>query len=515
MTAAADLQRLDAARPRRMLALLGLLPIASICAFVVGMALGARDRDLPLLGLGLLTMMVCSLPLIMDQGRAPSERHVLLSLFCLAFIVRFVVPIFLYYMPATGPIDAPGWAHSNLLPRDLARGQLATLLGLVSILVGYALLPRQLLAGLPKVRRDWSPFATVIVACLMVVLAWWVLLASAFGVIPRTFGSGALGSLALWYIYGNILLTLAVVVQRVRAGLPLLAVTVVLTSLFGLFSGSKGIILAGPAMVVITIIFVKRRIPLRWVLMGVLAMAIVYPAGVFIRAVVLADNTLTVAHSLQRPGELFDRLSSYLSEQTPTDYLLEGLESTTARLDYIGGVSTIVRDTPSRVPFQDGRTLKLFPIAFVPRILWPAKPEITIGQWVTDTYGSGPIIESNTGPSLLGDFFLNYGYLGILAGMLLYGASLRMAHELLMGGKTTVPGLFIAVVIFREVTLNFGGGVAASYAATIFGIVPIIAVHLIVSRLFPGPLPAHEQAGRGHGTWGAEGAVAGRRTSRP
>ena len=213
-------------------------------------------------------------------------------------------------------------------------------------------------------------------------------------------------------------------------------------------------------------------------------MAIAYPAGLYMREVVLQENTLTVAYSLRHPGEVFGRLSSYLSRENPTEYFLEGLGSTSARLDYIGGVSTIVRDTPGRVPFQYGRTLVLFPTAFVPRIFWPSKPEITIGQWVTDNYGSGPLIESNTGPSVIGDLFLNFGTVGVLVGMLLFGAFFRLAHELLLRGRPTVPGIFLTVVVFREATLNFGANLASAYAATIMSATSILVVHFIVRSVF-------------------------------
>ena len=119
---------------------------------------------------------------------------------------------------------------------------------------------------------------------------------------------------------------------------------------------------------------------------------------------------------------------------------VDGFDAASRRLDAIGVVSVIVRDTPSVSPFQNGRTLALIPVAYVPRVLWPGKPVITIGQWVTEAYvPSGHLLESNLGTTWVGEFYLNWGVTMVISGMLILGVMLRFAHEALMRVGATVP----------------------------------------------------------------------------
>src|SRR5262249_13027537 len=154
--------------------------------------------------------------------------------------------------------------------------------------------------------------------------------------------------------------------------------------------------------------------------------------------------------------------SSHLSE-----YVAEGLESTGERLDAVGALSVIVRDTPRAVPYQNGRTLGLFFVAFIPRVVWPDKPEITMGQWMPDMYGSVGI-ENNTAVTALGDYYLNFGTLGVIGGMLFLGMIMRLTHECLLRDRPTPAGMLGAVVILYCLIIRFENNVATQYALAVF-----------------------------------------------
>jgi hypothetical protein len=266
----------------------------------------------------------------------------------------------------------------------------------------------------------------------------------------------------------------------------MLAVAVPITSFFGLFTGSKSAILIPGIMVVLSIILVRRRIAARWIVLGVLAATLAFPVGKFVREDVLASNTLSAADALRNPVGTLGRVSSFLSGSRPGEYLTGGILHFVARMDCIGAASVLIRDTPSVAPFQHGKTLGVFFLAFVPRVLWPGKPTITVGAYITEAYGAGYGANTSTAPTQLGEFYMNFGYAGIIGGMLLYGLLLRLAHEILLVRPTT-PALFVAVVVLFRLVLGFQGDTANSFAVTVMSIAPIIVAHLAVRMLFPIP----------------------------
>jgi hypothetical protein len=367
-------------------------------------------------------------------------------------------------------------------------GQLVALAGLFGLLVGYVVSGARGLTGLvPQATRDWPPQVLLGVAFSMLPLGWTIQALGSVVALSTIVGSGIISTLSSSVIYGNVLLTHAVLRDRSRIAFLTLCVTVPLTSALGFFTGSKTAVLVAPLIVVLTVILYRRRIRTRWIVLGVLGISLLYPTSVFFREVILVGNTRSAGSALRNPTETLSRVSGFLSTSQPAEYFMQGLESTGARLDGLGVTSVIVRDTPSRVPFQYGSTLGLFFVAFIPRALWAEKPDITIGMWITEVYGSGPGIASHTAPTTIGDFYLNFGTAGVIGGMLLLGILLRFTHECLLRGRPTAPGLLAAVVILYNITLRFESNVGAQYSGTVFAVVPILVTHFVLRAFLPPP----------------------------
>ena len=478
----------DRAHPQRVQFLLVLLPFLCILGLGIGLAAGVRGIDIIQLALALLTTAVALLPLVLDQGRRASERHVLLATFSIVFIIGFALPVVVIFMPADGPIEAPSFSWSNLFPVDIVRGQLATLLGLFCLLIGYAIpVGKGLARSLPRFRRDWPPGVAVAVALIIIPLGWAVMLSGLAGFKTAALGSGFVSVLASAYLYGIALLTIVYARHHSRFAVLVLAITVPMTSLFGFFTGSKEAVLIPWAMIALAIILVRRRIGVRWIALGILASTLVFPVTRFVRDDILEHNTLSPVVALANPIGTLSRVSAFVAGAQAGEYFVDGLLYVVARMDCIGPASVLIRDTPRVAPFQYGRTLGLFFVAFVPRIIWPEKPTINIGRYITDAYGSGPEIATSTAPTQLGELFMNFGYAGIIGGMLLYGLILRVAHELLLRESPTTPALFVAVVVLYRLGLGFQGDTANTWAVMVMAIVPILAAHVAVRLLFPAP----------------------------
>src|SRR5262245_18845376 len=178
------------------------MAVVLLLGLAVGVASGVRGEDVVQLCLALITTALALLPLVIDQGRRPSERHVLLSTFAIVFIIGFVLPVLVIFMPAEGPVDAPSYGYSLLMPVDVIRGQLATLLGLICMLIGYAIPVGGLAPYLPRFRTDWSPGVWLAVAMLMIPFGLMVSASTMLGLVRASVASGFVTILASSYQYG-------------------------------------------------------------------------------------------------------------------------------------------------------------------------------------------------------------------------------------------------------------------------------------------------------------------------
>lgn len=71
-----------------------------------------------------------------------------------------------------------------------------------------------------------------------------------------------------------------------------------------------------------------------------------------------------------------------------------------------------------------GETMKYASYAFIPRLLWPDKPTVTRGAWFSTRLGlfeTEADVTTSIGMTAVGEFYWNFGILGVLLGMLAIG----------------------------------------------------------------------------------------------
>jgi len=479
--------------------MLAMLPIIVVMAVVFGILLGVRGDRITILALAAVTFVVACVPLVVDLARPGERRHVFISLLGLIFMIHYAVPALVFYVPATGGVPAPAMS-TEVWPPDAIRGQLVALVGLVSLLLGYAS-PAGRVAStfLPKPKYDWSADVTLMVACVFIGTSWLLNAAALAGLVPPWVGTGFVGVFAHYYFYANALLVVLILRDRSAAALLVLVPNLLLAVSYGVFTSRKSQMLVGPMIVLLTYMLWTGRVRLRWFAAGAAVIALVYPMSQFVRYE-LGGQTRTL-ELLTDPAKTIDAIGDFISSDKTS--FAQGLEATGARLDGLGVTSVIVRDTPSVSDFQNGRTIWLFFVAFIPRGLWPGKPDITLGGWITAVYGPGPQIKSATGPTQIGDFYLNYGWWSVIGGMAILGAILRAAYETLFRQRTPMA-LLLQIVIVYHLVVRFEGGVGALWSSMIFALTPVIMAQLAVRLFFNLPVYSENDGERG-----SSGAAAG------
>lgn len=490
----------DAGRPQLGLVLLLVLPLLVGIGLAIGVAVGVHGGRFNVLALALIMGAVALVPLILDVRRPYDRRHILLSFTSLAYLVLFVLSVFTSYFFATSMTrleDLSIGDLATLRPDEIVRGQLTALAGFLLLLAGYSIpIGRMVPGGIPTPRRNWTYGTMLAVAFVMIPVGWALYVASAFGILPRRAGSGFLGAISNSTYMGIALLMLAYLRRRSREVLFVMLLLIPASMAFNFLGGSKTAVLSPPAVVAVAYIVVYRRIALRWVAAALALVIIIYPIAEFQRRVVLKENTQGIAYALMRPFETLSKLSRFATSWELGDYVSQGFKATSRRSDGLGILSVILRDCPSRVPFQGGWTLGYIALSYVPRLVWVDKPDMTTGQWVTDNFGGGPSIRSSTAPTWIGELYFNFGWPGIVFGMLFMGLFMRTLHEMLFLPNAPVPTQIMAVVVLFAFPQTMQMALIGPINSVVFGALPLVFTHWMVRLLGGAPATASGDSGR-------------------
>jgi hypothetical protein len=466
------------------------LPLLGFAGFALGLAIVPPDR-VALLGASIATAVVVLAPVVYDRTRPPERRHLLFTLVSIAYLFAFALPgLTLYLGTAIYQTDGTFAYIRSLSVADVVRGQVAALVGYVALVAGYYFpLGPGLASVVPRMRREWSHEAVLVTAIVMIPLGWSIIIAGQLGLIPSRAGSGLLSTIGSSANFGIALLALGYQRYRSLPALVLIALLLPPTMIFGFFTGSKLIFLMPLAMVVIASIAVTRQLRLWWFAGALAALVLLYPVSETYRAY-KNPLRLTALEVLTNPHHAVGLISRFVDTAKPGEYLVSGVEHTAGRLDMLGIESVIVRDAGRTVPFQHGWSLGYVVIGYVPRLLWPDKPVITIGQWVTDHFGGGPEVTSNTGPSWVGEFYFNFGWWGVIVGMGLLGIWFRFLQEWLLGPDAAIPALLAGVVSIFAIAPSVETGVVTPINSVVLGIMPIAFAHLALRSVTRAPAPA-------------------------
>ncbi len=467
---------------------LAILPLVGMMIFAVGLAQDVRGTDLRIMGLAIVTGLIALAPVLIDSLLPPARRSLLLSLVGITYTLAFAVPVYTEYFLQHGHMTGiAGWA--GIRAPDLIVAQFGALIGLLALLGGYYLPVAPLLASaLPTPKRDWPPIWCFGMALTMIPLGWTLFLSGQFGLIPARAGSGILGSFASSFYFGIALLMLIWMRYSSRTAVVLMIILVPPTMLISFFSGSKQLFLAPLIMVAFTYMMETRKIKASWLFAGVLLIITIYPMAMFYRQVMRSGTGFNIARFLSDPAGAIRIVSQNTATADWGEYFELGVQATGNRFNSLGVTAVIMRDTPDRVPYQHGWSIGNVFIAYVPRALWPGKPDVSLGQWITTNYGPGLHIQSHTAPSWVGEFYLNFGYIGIVVGMMCMGVFLRLIQEYLLA-RSTIPIALAGVSALWAVSFSVEKALFSPINTVIFNAVPIVLAHVLFVVLSGGASP--------------------------
>jgi hypothetical protein len=128
---------------------------------------------------------------------------------------------------------------------------------------------------------------------------------------------------------------------------------------------------------------------------------------------------------------------------------------------------------------QMGETMDYIAYAFVPRIIWPDKPNVTRGAWFTAYLGFAAYEDeatTSTGITATGELYWNFGIAGVVSGMFLLGVLISGLWRMAGCDPRNKP---FHMILFCMIMLNMAD---MPEAVTVF--VSIVVNFLIFQTLF-------------------------------
>jgi len=155
--------------------------------------------------------------------------------------------------------------------------------------------------------------------------------------------------------------------------------------------------------------------------------------------------------------------------------------------------------------FLWGEPYSLFMVSFIPRFIYPDKPDVALGMWFTDNIWRDWVEVSrigtglqSTGFMLPGDFYLNFGIVGVILGTFIVGFFISFFSQrfFYQSGVGVITFSYITFLYFNVVHYLYSfvsyltAFIRSFLISTIIFIILILACHALVIFYHKGTLKA-------------------------
>jgi hypothetical protein len=205
-------------------------------------------------------------------------------------------------------------------------------------------------------------------------------------------------------------------------------VCTVTLSLAGLLTGMMEAAIQPVLLATTLYVVLQRRIPWRFLAAGVLIVVVLNPAKRAYRDAAWEDTQSRQEHAAKDVGVAARRWwkalqTTWASDQSDGATNTAGLAS---RLNELSINAVVVDRTAVALPFDRGQAWGYLPVSFVPRFLYPGKPNFTsvYNDRFSVTFGFQTLEETETSTGafpLVSDGYWNWGWPGVVFATLVSG----------------------------------------------------------------------------------------------
>jgi hypothetical protein len=439
-----------------------------------------RDSSIEVAFYVLLLALLCSLPLCFARNfRGPHALSIsFLTIYFGIFALKDLSDILLGVPPMA-------------IPRSflLTDGEILIVATVICYLIGYAaalkLLPSQMNG---MCRREWSPAAIWLFGCAFWVIGYastYFMLTEFESMLKSPFWSqlaGVTSVLRLLNSLGALMLAYLHIKYGKRSALVMFLIFCVLDFVLGFYGDTKEQAFRDPILYVIAWFLLRGKIP---VMLGVAVFLMA--ATTFSFFAEFRDEFK--GRGMSRSGaaeKVFDSFTSMFSGDDVGKRFTQGLEYVSSRSTLKPNVELIMSRVGETVDYQYGATIWPLVFVFIPRNLMPDKPDASVGRKFNQTFKVSADPNTYISPSQNGDLYWNFGWFGLVVGMMMIGIIQGGMNRLAdLERLVTLPRLLILMMTIYLICLRFEDGIAIQYTVWLRGMAVLLLANLIIPKVAP------------------------------
>jgi hypothetical protein len=260
---------------------------------------------------------------------------------------------------------------------------------------------------------------------------------------------------------------------------PIVIAMVLVQLLMGFVTDVKADAMTGALIVIIAKFLTEGRLPKSWLVASIGFVVVAFP-------VMQANRIVRGATGMDRSvaaQDIGETVSKAIAASKSSGPQVDAQQSFFERLSLVGSVQTIVTRTGSDVPFQQGYTLTPMVTTFIPRIIWPSKPDVQTGRIMNKEFQISEEADTYISPSHLGELYWNFGWMGVIVGMSLIGSLLGyVGGRFNFENSVTLTHLMILLITIRILVIGFEGTIAVQYTVWMRSMLAIGLLHLVFAK---------------------------------
>jgi hypothetical protein len=366
------------------------------------------------------------------------------------------------------------------------------LVGLALLVLAYRL-SSQLVSGRDRAVKEWPEASVMIVGGLLWSVCTWlnwelqvrVLKDSTIVNLERGIGSLTPIQASIFMIGTTLwpltMLILAYGQSRFRRPYmtPIVVGMVVIQLAIGFVFDAKGTALIAGVIVVVAKLLVDGQIPKKWLMAIALCITLGFPllqANRAIRAEYGTDRAAAAAHFSETISKALEH-----SQEEPRGR--DRSQTFFERTSLKEMVSVIVDKSGRDTPFQRGYTLTPLLAVFIPRVIWPSKPDVQTGRLVTKNFMPSQSEDVWLSPTHLGELYWNFGWPGVIFGMLIIGSLLGyVGARFDVSEAVSLTRVMVLLVTVHAIVIGFESAIATQYSVWLRSMLAIGLLHLVFAR---------------------------------
>lgn len=255
----------------------------------------------------------------------------------------------------------------------------------------------------------------------------------------------------------------------------------------GFVANTKEVSFRIPALLVIGSYFVRGRLELKWIaIIIVLFIPYQFLFDIY-REQFLQERSKTTIEAVQSAGEVKNFVSAKAAKKQTKEgvgVIEESLRSLSDRVYARKYIDIIVERTGKDVAYQNGATLLYVIYSFIPRAIWPDKPQISTGQLFNREFGLSQSRLTFVPSTFLGELYWNFGYGAVVIGMAVIGGMFgiigSMARSL---PEMTSPRFILLLLATYFLVLRFEAGLGQQFGKMGRIVVVLLLMNMVLSRV--------------------------------